>query len=372
MNIIIPYKKFLGLTWIAVLSVHWLLAQDFDEKKIITKSYQVDKDANLSIDSRFGKVHIDTWEKNQIEVEITIQAEARSRERAREVIDRIKIDIFDNSPTDIQFVTRIRDNLNRDGRNRFEINYQVSMPQTNSLEISHSHGDVFVDDVKGDVDIDLSHGQLLTEKLTGRSKIDISHGNGGRILEMTKGRLEIHHYRRLRAGTLGNVNLTLEHSDLAIENSTELDAEIRHSQFEIENSGNLVLDCAHSNLGVGQSNNILVDLQHSEIEINNLSKVIEADVNHSEVRLRKVAKDFELIDLNGNHSYFNINVENNADYSVDVRLNHGRMRYNSDEIPLNYVDIRDNTERYKGKIGTGEGTIRVVGNHGDLRLNLVD
>ena len=134
-----------------------------------------------------------------------------------------------------------------------------------------------------------------------------------------KGRLEIHHYRRLRAGTLGNVNLTLEHSDLAIENSTELDAEIRHSQFEIENSGNLVLDCAHSNLGVGQSNNILVDLQHSEIEINNLSKVIEADVNHSEVRLRKVAKDFELIDLNGNHSYFNINVENNADYSVRRR-----------------------------------------------------
>ena len=64
--------------------------------------------------------------------------------------------------------------------------------------------------------------------------------------------------------------------------------------------------------------------------------------------------------------------KNNADYSIDVRLNHGRMRYNSDEIPLNYVDIRNNTERYKGKIGSGQGTIRVVSTHGDLRLNLVD
>ena len=115
-----------------------------------------------------------------------------------------------------------------------------------------------------------------------------------------------------------------------------------------------------------------MDLQHSEIDVNNLSKILEAEVNHSEVKVGKVAKDFELIDLNGNHSYFNINLENNADYSIDVRLNHGRMRYNSDEISLNYVNIGNNTERYKGKIGTGEGRIRVVSNHGDLKLNLVD
>jgi len=229
-----------------------------------------------------------------------------------------------------------------------------------------------VDNIQGDVDINLSHGQIMTEELGGRSRIEVAHGQGGRILGIKEGRLNVRHYQRLRVGELGKVNLDVAHSSLEVEKSADLDAEIRHSKFEIESTGKVLLTSGHSNLDFGDVISLMIEMEHSDIEIEQVAETIEAHTSHSQLRVRKIPQGFEMVDLDGSHSFFSINVEQQASFAIDVRLNHGRMRYDSDEIPINYVDVQNNTSRYKSKIGEGDGTIRVVNQHGDFRINLVD
>ncbi|MCX6278641.1 MAG: hypothetical protein NT004_11150, partial [Bacteroidetes bacterium] len=118
------------LMFIFLLGIKGAKALD-EYKKVIKKEFQVNADAQLTINNRFGKVHCENWDKNAITVEVTITVDASDQESADKRLNRIAVD-FTDSPSLVTATTNMNEGKGRnDGH--FSIDFMINMPTTNNL-----------------------------------------------------------------------------------------------------------------------------------------------------------------------------------------------------------------------------------------------
>jgi hypothetical protein len=353
------------LTTTFLLCSTLVLAQS--KEKRVEKSFNVNSSTAVHIDNKFGKVHVNTWSQNKVELKVLITAESGSN--SQEILDRIDIDINESSSA-LRFETEIENTRQKWRNQRFKIDYTVSMPASNSLEINHRHGDVFVDKRSGSVNIDLAHGQIVTEELTGRCDITIRHGSGGRIASIGSGSLDMQHYQRLRIGNMGNIELEVAHAQLDVEKAGDLDFDLRHASFEVESAGNVEVNLQHSKFDGGDVRSFSSDMQHSNVSIDRLQSRLSIDSNHGNVEVDRISKGFQSVNFDGNHSYLGISLEPGASASIDAEMSFGKMNYLESEVKMSYVNKEDHRSEYKGTTGSNPtAQIRFKGNFSDFTLD---
>jgi hypothetical protein len=66
---------------------------NFDEERArkISRSFKVKPSDQLSIENKFGKVHVNTWDRNEITVDITMIGRANDADRAQRIVDAIDV-----------------------------------------------------------------------------------------------------------------------------------------------------------------------------------------------------------------------------------------------------------------------------------------
>ena len=135
----------------------------------------------LSIDNSFGDVSVSTWDKNEIQVNIEIETEASTDEKAQSMMDEIEV-TDDRSGNLISFKTdvgKINDHGNHSkGKNNmsFHIDYTIMMPAVNPLEIVNQFGKIKMGDMKGEVNLTSKFGGLTTGNLDNVEDIDVEFG----------------------------------------------------------------------------------------------------------------------------------------------------------------------------------------------------
>ncbi len=332
--------------------------------KRVDRTFTVNNSTRLVIDNKFGKVHINTWDQNKIEVQVMIEVDG-SDQAARDILDRIDIDISESS-SEISIETDIADSRNRNRNQRFEINYIVKMPKNNPLRVDHRHGDVYLDKLNGSLKLNLAHGQLVAEELTGKCDIGLQHGNGGRIAAIGSGSLEIQHYQRLRIGQMGSLDIQIAHASISVEEAGDLD-----SNVQLDYAKAINLDMQHSQLKAESLTSVRSNLQHSSMDIENLTRSLEFDGNHSQVDVEQLSRNFSEVDFKGNHSFLGLGLESGIRAILDMNLQHGRLKYPESRVDMNYINIQGSKREYKGKIGNNPTSrIQVNANFTDVRLEI--
>ena len=163
--------KLVLLLFVGALTASW--AQELEKK--INRTFQVNSTITLRVDNQFGKVHIETWDKDQIDVEVVIRADMRNESRSQEFIDRVEIEISKSSSL-ISLKTEYGKNTSSRNGESFSVDYTISMPVQNSLEVENKFGDIYLADLTGELDIDLKYGKMKGGKLTGKGNIEVAFG----------------------------------------------------------------------------------------------------------------------------------------------------------------------------------------------------
>jgi hypothetical protein len=176
-----PFKAF---ALVAVLSAPLLLSaadgDNIEKKKTISKSYTVGKDDKLSIDNSFGEVTINTWDKNEVKVDVEISVHAATDDKAQHMMDQISVSDNQGGNT-ISFKTDIGNmgngkNKGEDKDRKFYVDYKVYMPAANPLTITNSFGATTVPDFDGTVDLTSKFGELKTGRLSNVKSIHVEFG----------------------------------------------------------------------------------------------------------------------------------------------------------------------------------------------------
>jgi hypothetical protein len=150
-----------------ILMIPLFVSAQFTESKQINRRFKITPETRVEITNKYGKININTWEKDSVVFNIKIKVEDKKLSRLEKQISGIDFD-FINSQHFIIARTKVGENqstfekevlnfketvLQADGK--IEIDFTVWMPKTNQLKVENKFGDIYVDDFIGDIDINL-------------------------------------------------------------------------------------------------------------------------------------------------------------------------------------------------------------------------
>jgi hypothetical protein len=326
---------------------------DSEKRKSVNKSYKVSSSTIVQLTNSFGKMHVETWDKKEVKVDIEVIVRASNDDRAQNLLDKIRIDIDDDNPSGrLSFRTSISNN--KSGRNTsFEINYDVSMPESNNAELKNSFGDLYLGDLSGDAEIDLQYGNLKTGRLTGDADVKLSFGSGfSEIDAMDQGELKV------------------SYSKLSVEDIGDLDVHSSFSTFETEKAGTIDLTAKYGEVEIGEIDALKADVNFSGFELNQLNQSLVLDIDYGGSLEIGVNKTVKLLDINSSFGPVNIELDPGINGTIEARTSFCSLRYDEDQIEFSKI-IKDHTSsEYVGKIGNGSGaTIKIVSKYGNVRID---
>ena len=284
-----------------LFSAGFALGKDqIEKKKYVEKSYQVNSSTLLGIRNKFGEIEINSWDKNEFSIKVEIIGRGRSDERAQRILDRIEIEISESS-SEILFETEIS-NLKGNDKEGFEVNYTVSMPEINPLDIRNSFGDVYMGNRGGDLEINVSYGSMKVGDVAGDTDLKLSFGNGG-------------------IGNIQDGDLNIKYSDFEIETAVTLDLEQGFSDVELEEVDDLDLESKYGNIEIEKANTIDADVHYSDFEIGELTTSIELECSYlGGFQIDKLSKSFKLVDIEGKFSSYEIVLESGLNANIEGRI----------------------------------------------------
>ncbi len=350
----LAFKQHLPFLLIIIFFASSVLAHAESEKRrTINKTYQVSGSTMIKLSNSFGKMHVETWDKNEVKVNIEIITRASNDERAQDLLDKIDIQIDDDNPSSsLSFVTSIGNN--KSGRNTsFEINYDVSMPKTNSLDLKNSFGDAYLGDMTGDVDLNVQYGNLKAGKLSGDCDVKLSFGSGFSEIDAIK-----------------KGDLKVSYSKLGVEEMGEMDVHSSFSTFETVKAVSMDLIAKYGEVEIEEIDVLEADVNFSGFELGKVNKSLVLDIDYGGSVEIGLSKSVKLLDIKSSFGPVNINLESGINASVEASMSFCSLRYDEDQIEFSKI-IKDNTSsQYEGKIGSGAGTvIKIVSKYGNVRLD---
>jgi hypothetical protein len=150
---------------------------EFKREKDISKTYPATGN-KLSINNSFGNVKYVTWDKNEIKVDIHIEASANKDDEAQRIFNAINV-TDKQQGNEVRFKTSIEnDNSNcKNCKSTMSIDYEVHLPANLTLNSENSFGGTEIPDYTGELSVINKFGSLTAGNLGKVRDIQIEFGS---------------------------------------------------------------------------------------------------------------------------------------------------------------------------------------------------
>ncbi len=324
---------------------------------LLNANYKVKQTTALNLENQFGNIKISTWSKPEFSVQVTLNLSGLTEKEANKIKEKVRVD---ESLTDQEI--KIKTNLNNGSFNvrgsgkKFEINYEVFIPDNHLIKVKNSFGNFAMQNYKGPVDLSLEYGNLTVGELN-EVKLKLAFGNGT-IESIQKGDLSIEYADKFSIVTAKNVDLK---SDF--------------SKVKIENAGQIMLDSKYGQLNVGKVNLLNGNSEFSGIKIGRLESDIDLKVTYAsgELEIVEIASKFKKVNIKSEFSAIDLNFESGNTIPFHITTNFGDFKYKNDKINLSFRVEEDFDKEYKGTLGQGApstGKVFVSNSYGNVSIDV--
>ncbi len=347
--------------------------QDAQEyTKTIKKEFTLNTNSTVNLVNKYGKIDVKTWDKSRAKIDVTIVVQAGSESQAQKVFDRIRID-FANDDSFVKAETIIQSNKGSwfdwgsSDRTEFQINYQVYMPASASLDLSNRYGDSQVAPLSNKVKVDVKYGNFRLEGVGTGLTLNLDYGNGT-VVKSGDATVNVS-YSKLNFNDVRNVSLISKYSKLTVDNGANLSAESRYDEFDLVKVENLECTSKYGNMTVGSAESISATGQYTDIKVDRLRDNGNFDLQYGGLRIEHVSKGFSKINLVGKYSDFKIGVDDGASYTLDASASFAGIAY-PDGLVVTYEKEKGTSHEVKGHAGTqnARSAIRASLNYGGLKV----
>jgi hypothetical protein len=320
------------------------------------KSFHTGSPFTVDIGNKYGKVQIITWDFDSVKfvIDILIRSKDKSKlEKLKQTID------FDFTASQSYLVARTK--LGDTGSdvikgivdiagsylptsNSVVINYTVMIPDYAQLKIDNKFGDVFIDDMKGGLNLVLSYGDFTCNRLNAKSEIRITSGNA-----------EIN---AIRDGIV-----FISYGNLHIRDCERLTADTRSSVVTIDRSASLKINSRRDKLFLNDIGSLSGSGYFSQLNGGNLHEEINYTGRYGSITLDKIMGSFTRVNITAEYADLSLGFEKPLQFNFE-------LTHHQDVIfiyPKNLASLKTsvfNAEEKKlltaGLFGTGLATSDVV------------
>ena len=350
-----------------------------DFVKVINETFEISSDGKVDLNNRYGKVNVKTWDKNQVEIDVTITVDAKNEETAQEVFDRIKIDI-QNSSNSVSVLTEIESSSNGSwwsgwsifggssgSSGDYQIDYNIFMPKSNDLALANKYGDSYVAELNGDATINVKYGNLKMDGV--KEDLDLILGYGNATIAYA-GDTEIDiKYSNLTLKACEDTEIISKYSKLYISETKDLRCETKYDTYDIGKVSELRNEGKYDHFEIEEIREIITSTKYTDFKIEELLHSANMDMSYGGARFDEVNVNFSEINVNGNYTDFKINLEDNASYNVDVQTNYSGVKY---PLGMNvvYETEEGSSHNVEGNVGgKSGGLIKARLNYGGIAIN---
>ena len=272
----------------------------------IERAFRASSSTAVEVQNKYGIVHVETWKKDSVKISIDFRVEANSQDKLNSVKNSI---VFDFSPSKykIQAVTTFSKarGLITEFVDAFVpstqvvIDYTVYMPEKSPLIIKNKFGNIYLDELTGNVDIELSNGDLTANKLLGKTELKLSSGDS-----------EI---EEIKDGTI-----LISYGDLIIGKAENLNLETRSSKVKIERANQLNIKSSRDKYNISQANKLRCEGSITTLKVDNLENEINCSLKYGGVSIDNIKKTFQFINLESEYADIDLIFERGSAYNLDV------------------------------------------------------
>lgn len=299
--------------------------------KTISKLFPITAQTRLSIINKFGDVTVNTWDRNEFKIEITIKAFEETGSKAEELLKSITV-LEEKTNTAIKLSTEInmkQQNWNtwkdKNGKRRgrgVEINYIINMPANNFVEIANSFGAISMVNHSGPVNINSKYGEFKANNLTSKhNNIIIAYGSG-------------------------QINF-----------AEQANMDVSYSKLGLVKVKDLTLNHKYGKLEIGEVDKIKAEISYSGGNINKLNETGQIILRYSGGINTVVGPNLKSLEIESSYSEVRLKPLN-ANFNFDVTVSYAGFDYSKTSGAFVTSTLSESnskqstTKKYKGRVGS--------------------
>jgi hypothetical protein len=324
------------------------------------KEYTAGAGTTLEISNRYGDVSVQSWDKDQVVIDVKVTVEMPNREKAEKNLSYIDVQ-FSEGENLISAKTVIDDNFNFTGwgdSRKFSIDYTVRMPAATALTLANKYGNTKIDELHGLVNLDIKYGNITAGKLT--------RGNTKPLSKLTLA------YGKGQIDETGWMDLTIRYvGSFAITKSQALLLDSKYSKLSLGETSSIVGESKYDNIRIETINNLVLENGYTETNVGTLEKKLNYNGSYGSFSIEKVPADFESINIETRYMGVRLGIEESANYKLDAKVTYGGLKYNEDNFKNERRIIENNSHEVSGIVGNGDSpkaSIKVNSSYGSVKL----
>lgn len=336
-----------------------------EQRRHLSRRFRVSKTGqSFALDTRYGRVQLNTWNKQEIKVETDLIARAETPVAAAQILDALSVQYLaydantGGTSVSSQFGPALRGKCG--GGRRYEVNYTIWLPRTLALRVVASFSDITVaGDWQGSTQFNVEYGSLHTGRLAGtRNVVRIANGEAT-IPYVKQASLEAN-YARLRLTEGEQVELRTNNADVDMATVQDLTV---HSKY--------------GDVALGKVRNLRGSSGYSRFSVDKLSEGLDMAVRYCpNFEVRDMGANFRQINLDGGYSTIRLGfAEETPSFQFDVSTEQGQLL-----VDKNLVRVLSNNEHdqgiadvlgvYGGRApARGAGSVNIKMRHGSVRFS---
>ncbi len=337
---------------------------------IETRSYHrlfsVSENALLKLENKYGKVHITTWNRNEIEVTATIKYGHRSERVAKDKINCIKINA--EAKTDYVLVKTVF-NCDISNRQYFynngkrirligpKIDYEIKIPAQGKLDLTNKYGNIVLGDIKGETKVNLKYGSLVAQTLNGKHNVlKLNYSSSSTIQSANQLDIENTGYSDLSIGSAKNIRFDTKYTNISIDEIEKIvESNIDYGNLNISTLGHMELSADYVNL-----------------IIDRLKKHLTLNMDYGSYKINAIENGFTFIKIDNKYTDGRIKVNKGTPFKFHTKTHFGNI-YLSPDIKV-YKKLKNlyNTT-FEGTYNTKadvHGTIDINSDYGDINIKI--
>lgn len=334
-----------------------------EHTKIIKKEFDISSDGKVSISNRHGEVNINTWEKEQVKIEITITVDERSEDKAREMFERINVD-FSNGKNHVQAKTEIESKSSswwwgssENNNNDYTIDYEVYMPKSNSLDLENKYGNAYVASLDNEAMVQIKYGNLRMEEIGGRLDLTLGYGNGT-VVKSKDADVKVS-YGNIRIKNADDVIMESKYSKVYIDHAGDINSTSKYDTYELGDIKDFKNQGKYDHIEIVSAESIRASAKYSDFKVERIIHSADFDLAYGNVVVESLAKNFTEVQLLGRYTQFKIHVQDGANYKLDAVTKYAGVGY-PDKMDVVYEKEKGSSVEVEGYMGGNKNTVQVI------------
>lgn len=285
-------------------------AQSVIDNRTRKEGFSVTRESTLEVENKYGTILIVPWQKDSVQVITDIHLEAKNSSKMRKLKNDIRITtsstrnyilvqtiIGDGSSKLASELRTLSNTLS--SHSSVEINYTIYLPEYLNLVLTNKFGDIYIDDIHGDVDISLSNGALKANNFSNSAEIELVFAKG-----------KIRH--------LGNASLNMSYSELQLGSAEQLDFSGRSSELQIDTAGVIKIDSRRDKIILGEVEYLYGNGSFTDVTISDFIREADCNMKYGTLTIESIQPDFSRINVDSDYTDITLHFPSGSNFAVDI------------------------------------------------------